>query len=335
MVKTTLVLGAGASMAYGYPSGGQLVESIIELLKKTNDSSGLKERLYVVRPDSIDQFISENKSMRGTLLGCVAETIARCERSESIYDVKKEDDFYRALLNSIPLSEYKNIQIITFNYDRSLEFALYKYLQFRFENKMPDFKSKLDELKIHHVYGRMLKFPWEVVGQNSGSEYGAIRERCEKIDLKKKDDEGRWAEARAAILSDLWHEASNFQTVYDEHKVDEVAKGMLEESSRILFLGFSYHPLNLLKLGYDFTKYCPTKVIAGTVKELPQTKLRQLERKFPAIHYLNDKPIVEFLKHDFDLSDHMNDVIQPEGIISKFPVAEQAEEAFTPETVES
>ena len=127
--KTVLVLGAGASIDYGFPSGKDLIQKIINfchgkiygeqvfnqtilalILYKHFQKNGIGKtayecyeivesfrlQLYKARPSSIDDFIAYNKTMGFDIVGkaCIVLVISRHE-SNSIS--KLSEGWYRYL----------------------------------------------------------------------------------------------------------------------------------------------------------------------------------------------------------------------------------------------
>ncbi|QDK37205.1 hypothetical protein [Bdellovibrio sp. NC01] len=319
MAVTTLILGAGASLPYGYPSGEKLVQDIIKRLEETDDVTGTLERLKKVRPYSIDEFINNNPDLRRHLLCIVTEVITKYEDINSLYSVEAKDDIYRKIFNSIPLEKFKDYRIITFNYDRSLEFALQEHLVKRMYRQPSHLiKAKYDELKVIHIHGRMPPLGFET---DASSDllfgYGKVVERLNDFGTQTDwPTPLAWKRAQSKVLAEVWRWSESLNVVYDVGSLNVEAKKILEESTRIFFLGFGYHPLNMLKLGYDFRKVCSTKVIAGTTYGMPRTKLRELKRLSPGVQHLYDCKIVDFLSEEFDLSEPMNDSVHPAGIPS-------------------
>jgi hypothetical protein len=187
--KTVFVVGAGASLPYGYPLGDDLVEMIIQKCQCFIKNIGAGERLpqykqlldliILHEPFSIDSFLAHHCNPELQQLGkeLIVECILECENIKQLEkgkQVKKfkpnnfynDEDFisanwYRFLTNALMTNresledENKELpfRIITFNYDVSLEYYLISRLQKAplLKNKPVIFK-KLKE-SIIHVYG--------------------------------------------------------------------------------------------------------------------------------------------------------------------------------------
>jgi hypothetical protein len=147
MAKTILILGAGASIPYGFPSGEKLVESIKEITKRgtsemmnqyANNNNylpkilhekfepnfilGFNEFITKADPTSIDQYIAVNSQFLTIGKYLIAYLLLEDE-SKSIYDKNKGENWYKYLMNEVINFEPERIdfEIYTFNYERSLE----------------------------------------------------------------------------------------------------------------------------------------------------------------------------------------------------------------------
>jgi hypothetical protein len=189
--KTLLVLGAGASLPFGLPATQELRELVcfgpeaadaiarLELPKGTlammkrelNEAYAqsrisaeqvktFRTRLIEADGISIDAFVKCNPDFKKIAALSIAAVMLSCER-----EAKVRGDWYRLLAQSIhDHASYapNKLAIITFNYDRSLEFYLTRsFAAYRNE----DYDFIRDRIAIHHVYGD--------VGELSGS--GSVR----------------------------------------------------------------------------------------------------------------------------------------------------------------
>ncbi len=153
---TVLVLGAGASEPYGFPTSEQLLEDIVDASQQIrNNPIGRwlvqcgfsepdithfgRELQYSKRP-SVDRFL-ELRGDEFLKIGTTAIAVAlipkehqgvlmRFRKGEGY---RRELDWYKYLWKSMdaPFEEFgeNRLSIITFNYDRSLEFYLFSSLK--------------------------------------------------------------------------------------------------------------------------------------------------------------------------------------------------------------
>ncbi|HBB67905.1 MAG: hypothetical protein A2X28_04000 [Elusimicrobia bacterium GWA2_56_46] len=318
-IHTVLVLGAGASIPYGYPSGPGLVKDIIHSLSKADRINpnyhrqlvfmGFQEALIsafindLMRSNvrSIDEFLECRPDYREIGKIAIAQSIIarerafsredlqdRVERGHYIYD--KPDFWYAELIRAISgkSGEFvdNNLSIITFNYDRSLEYFLYDALMSKYGKSAEEKVIKtICSLHINHVHGKLGDLPWEGGGHIRA--YGAV----------KSDDELRAVGNLITILYEGERQSQEFERAYQS----------LHGAQRILFLGFGYHRSNLARLGIDrFEPY--EKNILGTRHGIEDLQVKNLARKFTALKDLEKVPkdhcIHDFLQKVINLDGH-------------------------------
>jgi hypothetical protein len=185
---TVFVVGAGASLPYGYPLGEELVQRIVKKCK-TQDSIQLHSQLYELiithDPISIDEFLAQhchdNEPLRNVGKQLIAEVILECEDKScfdrgqqwTYKDGKQERgnaNWYRYLARAI----FENIddfteegldlpfRIVTFNYDVSLEYYLISRILAAptlSEAQQLNLLINLSKV-IVHVYGSVREVPW-------------------------------------------------------------------------------------------------------------------------------------------------------------------------------
>lgn len=267
---TVLILGAGASAPYGYPLGSDLKDKIIHSLNAmVENENGWVEELDVdpflvseftkkfedsKRP-SIDSFLDKQKE-DFTQIGKIAivDAIAKCEdpkirdpkRLKSDIKMDEKDDWYTYLVEILYECDVddvgKNLSIISFNYDRSLEYFLLKPLQGTFKELEleEDCAATIKQIPIIHMYGRLDSLPWEVPG-DKGREYGA---KCSSEDLLKISDNIQ-----------LVHEAASNITKYN-------ADNLIKKARRIYFLGMDLYRNQANVNIFDLTNLQGKKLLA-------------------------------------------------------------------------
>jgi hypothetical protein len=245
-IPTVLVLGAGASYPYGFPTAKELKKRICEEFSNPNtaasrllgegasyspeDFFNFKEAFLKSGQPSVDAFLE----WRPNFLDIGKLAIAYClipfedESKLFIPPSLRGGDWYEYLSVKLNASfeDFGNnkLAIITFNYDRSLEHYLHTSLQNLHGRNQDDCNATLAKIPIIHVYGQLGKSAYS----NSGAfPYGLRRE------VKYAD-----VHLAAAGITLLHEQASELN---EAHKLFTAAE-------RICFLGFSYNPLNLARL---------------------------------------------------------------------------------------
>ena len=246
---TTLVLGAGASIPYGFPSGEQLRTEIckaenrtlplFEILEKSigyraSDISNFVKAFLYSNVASIDAFLSRHDHFVGIGKDCIAILLAQKEHpSRVIY--ANEDHWYKLLwqvliedARTIEDLKQNKIRFISFNYDRSLEYFLFEASKHTFG--LDDFQA-LDvvrHFKILHVYGKLGEFGLDVPSNSARPYSVSIDPNLIKI-----------AATGIQVIPEARDDSAAFQT----------AREWFAESGTIGFLGFGFDSLNVHRLG--------------------------------------------------------------------------------------
>ena len=178
--KTLLVLGAGASRPYGLPLGSELTDTLCrwawvpppenaEPVKLIVECGGtVRELVQFCRAfhrsllPSVDAFLTHRQDMAEVGKLAIAYVLPAMERPEDEQWFIGEDHWYRHLWNRLReecggAQDILNnqLRVITFNYDRSLEYALYRAIRYTFNVDVHAGQRVLDSLKVQHV-GRVL-----------------------------------------------------------------------------------------------------------------------------------------------------------------------------------
>jgi hypothetical protein len=260
MIKKSavFVLGAGASCPYGFPSGRELREQIIEhyiddfrvyLYAKNPNESYIREMLKEEKEfieafrksttPSIDLFIARNEKRYG-IVGkrAIAFRILAAEKESSFREraKKREQDWYEwffvQLTEKIIKEEEFNhfneneISVISFNYDRSMEHFLYDSLRNSFKSISSEkIVEQLKKIKICHIFNQLAYLEWQ-----NQVDYVEYRTESKNVNIDKL--------------------AENIIIVHDDKdnpKLQE-AHDMLSKANRVFFLGFGYANENLKTL---------------------------------------------------------------------------------------
>ncbi len=253
---TVLILGAGASMPYGFPSGRELFFNIKKGLVGRSQGTqhlwgklltlGIKERILLefqsalnyADPPSVDAFLEHRPEFLEVGKLSMAINLIPYEDENRLFNIGMSDDmpasWYRYLmdkLNAKDCSEFKHnkLSIVTFNYDRSLEHYLYTALKNRYGIEDEECASCLSSIPIIHVHGSLGLLPWQQ-GKYCRSYVNTVP--LPEIAL---------ASTQIIVMSEKNESANVFNTVYE----------LLRKAAKIFFLGFGYHETNLRRLGMD------------------------------------------------------------------------------------
>jgi hypothetical protein len=300
--KICLVLGAGASRPYGLPTSRQLRHILLgrdagaafENLGKggrtaakqyfdtvtswgisADDLTAFQTEFFNAQRVSIDAFLSQRKS-DFELVGrtAIATAILMCENQHQL-----NEDWYQWLLELLiregPDFEANKLFIISFNYDRSVEFFLWRAFRASFGVAPDKADEMLQRIGIVHVYGDM--------GPLSGT--GDIR--VGYGDLKGI---GR---ARDSI-----HIAAPGAELPSADQI----QNFLAQCRRIVFLGFGFWKENLDILRIE--QFRANKEIFASCLGLPRTIKMEVSNRFRVaipgndMNWGNDdQDVLKFLSH--------------------------------------
>jgi hypothetical protein len=271
---TVLVLGAGASCPYGFPTAKQLKNRICEVfasrtpairqLEEKVAPAGkfleFREAFWKSGTPSVDAFLEGRPEFLDVGKLAIAYCLIPFEHEANLYRPPTDDgDWYLHLSERLNQSfdEFgdNKLSIITFNYDRSLEHYLFNSLLNWHGRSGDDCIEKFTKLPIIHVYGQLGTIPYP---QRGCRQYRPLGE-----------DERKELEAV--------FDAAHGLTLLHEKASDLVeARKLLEVAERICFLGFSYHRLNLARLKLENSAF--HRLVFGTVRNFEAGEVKQTER---------------------------------------------------------
>jgi len=246
-MNTTLILGAGASMPYGFPSGNDLREYILKyfpskltdvtiLRKSAGDMICKKFNDSGLTIDKFTQIHSQHSTNAEDVVNFAKLSITDCltqKEKESQFNencLLKGQDWYRAFIQNIfgkirTYDEFinycKNLTVVTFNYDRSFEYYLLKQMDAVFtEMSSREFQNKQLPIEVIHVYGSL--------GDFNQLEYRTIM-------VPSKGYSGF------------------YNLIGDMNRTDQTEKiyTKILDSDQLFFLGFSYLKDNMEALGLN------------------------------------------------------------------------------------
>ena len=298
MIKdpTVLILGAGASMPFGFPNGLTL-KNDIKTMVENQSNKALTElttpnvrRRFMARlkhssEESIDAFLEHEEDGENIEFGkmAIAATLLPYEQEDILFQNPLTSgekgiryNWYHYLWNQLNTSfedfERNKLSIITFNYDRSLEYYLFTTMKSKFPSReIEEYKKKLAAIPVIHIYGKLGHLPWESEDERSVVPYNH--------DWTQSDlDLGPLYEKKALISK----AGRQIRIVHEDGKIGEAEtiKTVLCGAKRIYFLGFGYDMINLRRTLGDFQKR--DVQIGGTMFGISlsvRTKAREIIRK--------------------------------------------------------
>ncbi len=255
---TVFVLGAGASIEYGFPSGWGLVQRICAA-SEDKEVCALLEKLDPGRLDikhfasslrksaklSVDAFLEhQGPTMLDIGKFMIAAALVPCENEDNLFATGGSPGWYRLLFEKMNCSferfSQNQVRFITYNYDRSLEHFLTNALAKSYGKSLSQAYAAMRKIQIVHVHGCLGNYEVE---QREGRAYlpelevYAVREAARGIKIVHED-------------------MQNTQELKD-------AREALGWAKQIFFVGFGYDCINIARLEpQSWVK--PEKVISGT-----------------------------------------------------------------------
>jgi hypothetical protein len=243
-IPTVLVLGAGASVPYDFPTGATLSKEIVDALPPGrpffNDLRKLGEFSEAELSDfrqmfmqsgrySVDAFLEYSDKHLKIGKSAIALQLIKHERPERIYSFG--NNWLRELYSRLntPFEEFaKNkLSIVTFNYDRVVEHFFFSCLQ-SYGRSDEECKAVLDHIPIIRLHGRLGFLPWQ--GGDSRPFSPEITAEALKTSV-----------ANIKII----HEADP----KPDDKDFNLARKLLADAEQVVLMGFGYNTKNVERLG--------------------------------------------------------------------------------------
>ena len=249
---TVLILGAGASMPYGFPSGFGLLKEVQECCSgPRNGSVGREASSVRLRPEllaemakllsvapvkSIDAFLEQRDEFLDEGKFAIAHRLMPSELEDILFKLENRgDSWYQHLFDSVYTRKFEDVKrnrlsILTYNYDRSLEHFLHVSVRAIYKKGDDEVATMLTNIPVIHLHGSLGKYSCDGKG---GRRYRP-----------------------AETIEDLKHAMAAIKVIGEDIDVSQDpqfrrAHELFREAKRVVFLGFGYHPLNLSRLNVE------------------------------------------------------------------------------------
>jgi len=291
---TVLVLGAGASQPYGFPTGPRLARLVCNKLEEAAPASGdtidtpfsrallstylkqgfshafFREFWMAFRYSGcagLDEFVQPQGNRRfldlakaGMIELLVAQEIDQnlAQDDETFHQVDWCTYLFRLMRTAeADLFQHNRVRVITFNFDRSFERRLFLLLRDGYGLSDHDAGATRGAIQVLHLHGRLGGEKWLNENRPESREFAPTASPQQKVELLR-----------------------SIRIVHQELDIDEVRRAVewLDEAETICFLGFGYHPLTLGRL--NLSEPLPRATIWGTTLGLSAPELTRLRRHF-------------------------------------------------------
>lgn len=265
-LRTVLILGAGASVPYGFPSAQKLKDLICHDLPSKLANTGIDAAKFALFKSSlrrsgclsVDSFLESRPEYAEVGKAAIAATLLPMEQTGELFDkwdtVRLKPSISQDYLRNWPWYDFllgvlcdgvkfsavgdNKLSVITFNYDRSLEHYLFTAVKNRYGESDHECAEAISRIPIVHVYGSLGRLEWQegsdeanTVPYDSKGEAKHILTAARSIEILREGNEG----TPAFVL----------------------ARQLIKSAQRVYVLGFGYHPVNMERLGISVGSRLP------------------------------------------------------------------------------
>ncbi len=305
-----LVLGAGASQPYGFPTGNGLLRAATQMpdewwplvgevlpgATRASHEAFLKE-LAASGAESLDEFVGKRTEYKDYAKALIAYHIGQCERPDRVLGAEREHDWLNFLIRRIsdgatlPNLAALDISVVTFNFDRSYEECLLARLSSTYKEPGESPASARTRVvgaianwKLIHVHGSLGPLP-ELAMSGPGRAY----ESTLAPQMLRQAMDG------IILLNDAQSGSKEFTA----------ARELIRSASRVFFLGFGFHRLNcarVLPRKEDWPS--PGAIACGTIQGLTKGRIQKVSSYFPpSINLRNDDSLALLQEYEAVFSD--------------------------------
>jgi hypothetical protein len=259
--RTVLVLGAGASGHFGYPIGLELLNQVVQTTDPQNEEAlQFKHRLSRSGYYSVDAFLEHNREFLAIGKLLIADCLKRREVPDRLFAPNNPgwyQYFFNCLLGERPDDIAQNqVTIITFNYDRSIEYYLHESIANRYNASSVNALRLLRTIPIIHVHGILGEYP--EVPYSPRPNQDTLESICQKIQ----------------IVHELTDNTNDFCTTEFRKAHDALAS-----AERIFFLGFGFYEDNVRRFRFFTPEVFEKREVFATIHGLYEIRRRSLMQR--------------------------------------------------------
>lgn len=296
----TFILGAGASVPYGLPTGDELVRHVATHMIRSDrqEDKSLGRKLELYDPLSIDTYLMKYYSqkereddLQGYKMYIAYEVVRSLQnawlgKSNAMGEEPNEKPFKRFslrnpenwlrfimpelidLYDKAPDSECP-IKFISFNYDLSIESYIDNIIGAHTATK--EFKEgffKWFSGAIIHLYGQVGFYPW-----HKDCDQESMKIWVDTLSRLWKSDKGLSAEE---LHSHTYNLSRHIKVIGEPSRANgadvKLAKQWIEKSQTLVFSGYAFHPDNNKLLELEESSKLARQIVVGLYKTNRRTR---------------------------------------------------------------
>ncbi|NUM73776.1 SIR2 family protein [candidate division KSB1 bacterium] len=280
-LPTVFILGAGASVPFGFPSGRKLLEDICQDIDNVDSKfkfllrgagfqelliTRFREELYLSKMPSVDLFLEKRPEYVEIGKAAISCALIPYEKPDALSRRANAQSWYEYLFSKLetnPAKFHENrLSVITFNYDRSLEYFLFSALKYSYGLNDTDAAQTVFSIPIYHVYGQLGEFPFR----------GLKNER--HYDSQVEPENVRLCAACIKVISEDKGDSSEFSKYHE----------LILKAKRVCFLGFGFHKVNverlMSKVRQELTNNSQWKTFYGSAYDIREGERHPIEYRF-------------------------------------------------------
>lgn len=262
-----LILGTGSNADYVFPNGNQLVTKIRDEFPvdydtlsdgQGHDAHKLAEAIRGISRPTIDDFLADRPDWAEKACWGIAHILFKCERRAIAFLQSEKNNWYRSLWSwlappgEVPKFPQYKVSILTYNYDRSLEYFLFATTKYASKpSRSEEYLRKLvNKVPIVHLHGRLGRLPWQKGDKipvvpfgpdpSSSSYWGQVLDAANSIKVVHQPGVENSREFKRALE-------------------------ILITADMVIFMGVGYHETNMRRLRLGETLKENASIIGTTV----------------------------------------------------------------------
>jgi hypothetical protein len=244
-IRTVIVLGAGASAPYEFPTGFELSVLMLNSLRpgeatynNLRDMAGMiqgdivrfRDAFHHSGKNSVDAFLEHRTDLIPIGKFATAHILIGRENPAKLFQYGNSwlREIYNRMNSTFDTFARNKLSFVTFNYDRCVEHFFFSALSNTYNRPAEEVRAVLESIPVVHLHGRLGSLPWQ---------------------------DGPSRPFEPSINTEILRIAAESIKIIHEDIADgrdkefALARKLLVEADQILLMGFGYNQMNVERLG--------------------------------------------------------------------------------------